>query len=157
MSEWALPDAVFAYLRARLPQTAATIVELGSGEGTIRLRELGRVVSIEHDEAFLRHGPGIEMIHAPIVDGWYDSTCIRGRIPAKYDCLVVDGPTGAIGRAGLLRHLELFGDAPILVDDVHRGPERDLALSLAKRRTDGAMSVHVLASGRAFATIGFAL
>ncbi len=156
MSDWSLPDEVFTYLRAHLPQMGVTIVELGSGDGTVRLRELGRVISIEHDEAFLRPGPGIEFIYAPIVDGWYETAVIRGKLPAKYSCLVVDGPTGTIGRAGLLKHLDLFGDAPILVDDVHRAPERDLALALAKQRACG-MSVHLLPNGRAFATIGFAL
>jgi len=154
-SDWMLPEEAFAFLRARLlPVMNPTVVELGSGEGTLRLRQMAHVVSIEHDEAYLRAGPGAHFIHAPIERGWYSSAAIRGKLPDRYDCLVVDGPPGVIGRAGLLEHLDLFLPVPLLVDDVHRSAERELAIALARRRGTG-LSVHYLASGRAFATIGW--
>ena len=156
MSDWSLPDEVFAYLRAHLPPIGVTIVELGSGDGTNRLRELGRVISIEHDETYLRHHPGAEFIHAPIVNGWYDPARIFAKLPAKYDCLIVDGPPGTIGRTGLLDHPALFVGKPVLVDDVHRSTEYGLARAIAESRCEG-MSIHMLKGGRAFATIGFAL
>lgn len=156
MSDWSLPDEVFEYLRAHLPPMFVHIVELGSGDGTLRLREFGPVTSIEHDETFIRHHPGADFIHAPIKDGWYDPDAIRGRLPVKYDCLIVDGPPGAIGRMGLLKHLDLFQRVPIIVDDVHRPAERELALGLAHARDEG-LSIHCLKGGRGFATIGWPL
>jgi hypothetical protein len=152
---WMLPAEAFAFLRHRLPKPRATIVELGSGEGTNVLRQMGYVASIEHDPQWLRPAETSgHVIHAPIVGGWYDPGAIRGRLPPAYDCLIVDGPLGAIGRSGLLKHLDLFLEVPLLVDDVHRVVERDLALELARRRRQ-TMSAHCLRDGRAFATIGW--
>lgn len=150
-----LPAEAFSFLRHHLPPTA-TIVELGSGEGTLLLREMGQVCSIEHDETWIREYPGANYIHAPIVEGWYDPAAIRGKLPSKYDCLIVDGPPGGIGRAGLLEHLDLFAEVPLLIDDVHRSVERELAIALARKRKT-TLSVHYLTSGRAFATIGWTL
>lgn len=156
MSDWMLPAEVFSFLRAHLPPCYVTIVELGSGEGTLLLRDLGRVVSIEHDETFLRHQPGAEFIHAPIKGGWYDPEAIRGELPDKYDCLIVDGPPGDIGRCGLLNHMDLFQKVPILIDDIQRRPEAELALLLGQKRGQG-VSFHHLTSGRGFATVGWPL
>jgi hypothetical protein len=158
-ADWMLPSEAFAFLEHRLPKPRATIVELGSGEGTEVLRRMGYVVSIEHDERWLRPAEQRgHVIHAPIVDGWYDPAAIAERLPPEFDCLVVDGPTGDIGRMGLLKHLGLFNlatrDVPLLVDDVHRPAERELALELARSR-GRPLSVHMLPSARAFATIGW--
>lgn len=155
-ADWRLPPEAFEFLRHHLAQPA-TIVELGSGDGTHLLRELGQVCSIEHDEAWLRTGPFTSFIHAPIVDGWYDPAAIRGKLPDKYDCLIVDGPPGSIGRGGLLANLDLFRqDVPLLLDDVHRELERSMAMAIAQARKT-ALSLHLLPSGRAFATIGWPL
>ncbi len=155
-AHWMLPQEAFAFLRHRLPKPRATIVELGSGEGTLHLRQMGYVVSIEHDEQWLRPAdPTGHVIHAPIVTNWYDPEAIRGRLPPAYDCLIVDGPLGAIGRSGLLKNLDLFlPDVPLLVDDVHRVVEHDLACALARLRKQP-LSFHFLTDGRAFATIGW--
>lgn len=155
---WMLPPEAFDFLAARLPPFGAGIVELGSGEGTARLRQFGTVCSIEHDEQWLRPAApgGHKYIHAPIADGWYDPKAIRGRLPESYACLVVDGPPGAIGRLGMLKHLDLFLPVPLLVDDVNRPAEMELARCLAIAQAKP-LSVHYLTSGRAFATIGWSL
>lgn len=155
MSDWMMPPEAFAFLRRRLPRPRASIVELGSGDGTLQLRQMGDVVSIEHDPVWVRpDAPGGRYIHAPIKDGWYDPEAIRGRLPQWYDVLVIDGPPGAIGRLGLLKHLDLFRPVPLLVDDAHRPAEMELARCLAVSRKEH-LSIHCLASGRAFATIGW--
>jgi hypothetical protein len=156
MSDWMLPPEAFAFLRNHLPPTMVNIVELGSGDGTVHLREFGTVYSIEHDEKWLRTGPGMNYIHAPIVNGWYDPEAIRGKLPAQYDCIIVDGPPGDVGRGGMLEHLDLFRPVPLLVDDVQRLLEVQLAAELARSRNES-MSIHHLTSGRAFATIGWDL
>ena len=150
---WALPLEVFAFLRRRL-RRPATVIEFGSGEGTANLVEsYGSVYTVEHDPAWLGKVHGATYIHAPIVDGWYDRAALDA-LPLNPDCIVIDGPPGAIGRAGILRHLDLLGYAPLIVDDVHRRPEFELALALASARKDG-ISLHHLKSGRAFAAIGW--
>lgn len=150
---WALPPEAFWFLGSRLGDRAV-VLELGSGEGTERLVRMARkVYSVEHDEAWLGKY-GSTYIHAPIVDGWYDRAALEGKLPEHPDCVIVDGPPGAIGRQGMLRHLDLFGSAPLLVDDVHRPSEMELAKCLAGKRGQ-ALSVHCLTDGRAFATIGW--
>ncbi len=152
MDAWALPSEVHAFLRARLPSTAA-VVELGSGTGTAELvRCFGRVHTVEHDPAWLNKVEGAHYIHAPIVGDWYDPAALR--LPNRYDCLIVDGPPGSIGRGGLVWNLDRFLDVPTVVDDVHRRVEFELAVTLAKRR-DKHLSIHYLKCGRAFATLGW--
>lgn len=155
MSAWSLPPDAFEFLGSRL-SPESTIVELGSGEGTQRLVDsFARVFSVEHDEKFVgKHGS--HYIHAPIVDGWYDRGVVAAALPARFDCVVIDGPPGNIGRQGVLAHLDLFGPVPMLVDDVHRAPERETILAIARARQQR-FSIHCLPDGRAFATIGWPL
>jgi hypothetical protein len=100
-----------------------TILELGSGEGTGVLARSYTMYSIEHDPNFM-HLYESHYIYAPIRDGWYCRIMIEGKLPARYDALIIDGPPGTIGRAGLLNHLDLFNLAvPIFVDDINREEE----------------------------------
>jgi hypothetical protein len=155
VSAWSLPPDAFEFLRSRL-SPEATVVELGSGEGTRRLVDsYARVFSVEHDEKFVGKY-GSTYIHAPIVDGWYDRTAIAYALPSRFDCVIVDGPPGNIGRQGVLRHLDLFGPVPMLVDDVHRPAEREVILAIAQARQQR-FSIHCLPDGRGFATIGWPL
>jgi len=154
VSAWALPWAVHLFLRRRLSRDAV-ILELGSGEGTALLVEMFReVYTVEHDEQWLGKVDDAIYIHAPIVDGWYSRSALEAGLPKSCDCIIVDGPPGAIGRWGLTKHLDLFGRVPLVVDDVHRGPELELALHLA-REWDSDISLHRLRDGRAFATSGW--
>ncbi len=150
---WQLPDEAFRYLR-RLPM-GATVLELGSGDGTARLIEMGfKVYSVEHDPEWVGRVPGALYIHAPIVDGWYDAEIIKRSMPSRYECLIVDGPPGSIGRQGMLKHMDLFWRrSPVLVDDVHRQAERVLLLHLVKE-WGVPFSVHHIRD-RAFATFGW--
>lgn len=158
--DWTMPREVFSFLRRRLPPMAA-VLELGSGTGTAILVEMfGRVHTVEHDPEFVGKVAGAHYIHAPIHEcpplshGWYDAEVLRAELPYRYDCLIVDGPPGALGRAGILKHLSLFAPVPVVVDDVHRRPDFEVAAGIAQAR-DEHLSVHHLTSGRAFATIGW--
>lgn len=153
--DWSLPPEVFAFLRKRLLPSAA-VVELGSGEGTRELvRCFGRVHTVEHDPEWLGKVEGARYIHAPIVNGWYDIDALGKGLPLRYDCLIVDGPPGSIGRGGLARFLSVFNQVPVVLDDVHRKAEYELAVRVAKQRGEN-LSIHYLKSGRAFATVGWA-
>lgn len=161
LSAWSLPPEAFGFLRHRLEAfewTGSYVVELGSGEGSALLAEIcrGKLISIEHDPAFVESYSGGKLYHAPIVNGWYDPEVVSIALAGLgVAALIVDGPPGAIGRAGLLDNLNLFpAGVPMLIDDIQRPAERDLALEIAKRRNE-TLTVHFLRSGRAFATIGF--
>ncbi len=153
-----LPREAVAYLKRYARGRTGYIVELGSGHGSERLAAAIApvwLVSVEHDERFIGLVPTTTYIHAPIRDGWYDAEIVARCLPARADiiALVIDGPPGIIGRAGVFAHLDLFGDVPILLDDVHRPAERDLTHEIARRR-DVIPCVHEHGD-RAFATIGF--
>jgi len=135
---------------ARRPQL---VVELGSGVSTIvtayalELAGGGRLVSIEHDQAwaevgrerlalhgFPRGGVEVEVRHAPlvhqVVDGassrWYDPACwsdLQG-----IGLLTVDGPPNDSGAAARYPALPLLADrfaptATVIIDDAARIPE----------------------------------
>ena len=131
---WAISKQLFDWLLEVLPEKS-TILELGSGSGTGQLARHFRMVSVEHNSDFV----GLQdstYIYAPIVNGWYDAAIIGAalsRLSVRYDLLLVDGPPRRIGRAGILRNLGLFDlTKPIVLDDVHRAPEKQLLEDLAK-------------------------
>jgi hypothetical protein len=115
-----------------------TILELGSGETTIKLCEDYTVHSIEHDAKFVGLAEKSNYIHAPIKQyksyRWYDVDEVKKVKNLQYDFILVDGPTGVIGREGFLHNIELFNtDVPILVDDTNRRDEMILANLLTKK------------------------
>lgn len=158
MSDWSLPDAVFAFLEPRI--RGLYVVELGSGKGSSRLASMcAELTSIEHDPDFVTMYPpdaGV-VVHAPIdpATGWYSRAALEIGLPKRIDAVIVDGPPGSIGRGGLLQHLDLFPDVPFLFDDTHRAAERELAVSYYKVRGKQSISLHALKDGRGFATVGF--
>ena len=131
----------------------ATILEMGSGDGTAALIQHGfEVVSIEHDEDWVDLHPGT-CIHAPIVptpaataaaeSGWYSIDSEDARLPVEIDLLLIDGPPGWIGRSGILDHPFLFERSKhILVDDTDRSAERGLAESIAALTNGSIEHVH---------------
>lgn len=101
------------------------MLEFGSGPGTLIFSEKFKVYSIEHDEKWVGHSDKSNYIHAPIINGWYDVEVIKERVlDLKYDFVLVDGPTGIIGRKGLLKNINLFNTlVPWIFDDVNRKEE----------------------------------
>ncbi len=136
-SHWMLSHGAFEAVRV-LANPGSVIIEIGSGEGTKRLIRLGKIYSIEHDENWILGYPGVEYIHAPLVDieplpgfnhkEWYDPEVLQNNIPKKCDIVIVDGPLGSIGRSGLLRHLSLFPKGVTwIIDDTNREDEALIA------------------------------
>lgn len=151
--DWAISQQLFDWLSDALPEKA-TILELGSGPGTQQLARRFRMVSVEHDPDFVGLYDST-YIYAPIVNGWYDASIIDealSQLALQYDLLLVDGPPKRIGRAGILQNLGLFSlTKPIVLDDVHRDPERQLLDDLARHTgrqhkifSDGVKSFGVL-------------
>lgn len=155
MSDWKLPTEALEWLRFRIG--TYHVVELGSGEGSPVLSALcEKLVSVEHDSAWALSCE-TPVIFAPIVDGWYCRKTLAEQLPKRIDALIVDGPPGAIGRYPLLQNLDLFPESvPMLIDDVHRPAERELALAISQKRKCN-LSIHATKSGRGFATLGWSL
>lgn len=124
---WSIDPLVYEELRAMCP--CGTVVELGSGRSTSLLAEHYELWSVEHDKRFLREGP-YNQVYAPLKDGWYDPLYLKGKLPARCDVLLVDGPP-VKGRSLLLKHLTWL---PIprfaIIDDTNREEERKLAQEL---------------------------
>ena len=52
----------------------------------------------------------------------------------KYNCILVDGPPGCIGRDGFLHNLDNFNtNCLIIIDDVNRDEENKLLYKVSKR------------------------
>lgn len=109
----------------------ASILELGSGEGTIRLTELfNKVTTIENDKKWLNKS-NARYIYAPLeaytdkyfreATHWYSTSALKDQLLLDYDLIIVDGPKGSYGRGGFFTYFNLFKhNVPILFDDVHR-------------------------------------
>jgi hypothetical protein len=130
-------NEIHEWIEENLPK-GSTILELGSGKGTIRMVENYTVYSIEHSKKWMgRYGSNY--IYAPIKDGWYDIEAIKKGIPEHYDLLLIDGPPRKIdgvkiGRRPFGDHMDLFNtDIPIIVDDSDRGREMKLIKDMIEK------------------------
>ena len=137
---WMLPPPVFSWIEENIP-FGSTIVEFGCGEASKRLSENYNLFSIEHNPEWLGFSSGT-YIYAPIKlsdefsgeIGWYDINLIKEKIPTKIDLMIIDGPNGAIGRSGILAHIEFFSwTFPVVIDDLHREKEYTFSQKLSKK------------------------
>ncbi len=133
---------------------AGILLELGSGAGTDIFSQYYEVHSVEHNELWLNRYNS-HYIHAPIVDGWYDTEVLKAELPESYDVMLIDGPTSAIGRYRFLDYADgLFNlDIPLFIDDVNRKPEMELLEKLSKRLGREFTVVAVPKYGREFGFI----
>ena len=134
---WAISKELFNWILENLPG-GKTILELGSGSGTVELTHHYNVYSIEHDGKWVGRAEKSTYIYAPIVKyagySWYDVEIVREQLPKEYDLILVDGPPGTIGREGFLNNIELFKtDVPIIIDDSNRPAEARIRDALAER------------------------
>jgi hypothetical protein len=57
---------------------------------------------------------------------------LKHRLPKDYDCILIDGPLGMIGRYGFYNNIHLFRkDIPYIFDDVNRSVEYTLLCDVA--------------------------
>ena len=131
---WMLPEEVFDWINNNIT-TGSCILEFGSGNGSKILSKKYDLISIEHDERWMNMSTG-RYIHAEITEnhysskfsqkGWYDFEKITD-LPSTVELIIIDGPPGEIGRAGILDVLEDLPFAKwILVDDTDRTDEKAL-------------------------------
>ena len=65
LGSWSITKELFDWIRDTLPD-GKTILELGSGPGTVKLLEYYKVYSIEHSKRWLGLAKGGNYIYAPI-------------------------------------------------------------------------------------------
>jgi hypothetical protein len=120
----------------------AVILEFGSGNGSTILSETYDLHSVEHDIEWVGHSPKAKYIHTPIIDiepifpfkddSWYDGEVIISSIPKTIDLILVDGPTGKIGRSGIISIIEQLPNTAIwIIDDTLRREDSELSRQIA--------------------------
>lgn len=135
---YVISEELFDYIRSTL-EPDCTILELGSGEGTEKLAKYYTMISIEHDKQWLNKYP-THYIYAPIKKyetyAWYDCDVLTNELNNcchDYDLILIDGPTGVIGRYGFFHNMLLFNtDVVLIFDDVNRKAEKKLLEDVAK-------------------------
>jgi hypothetical protein len=130
---WAICEGLFNWIRKNIPE-GSTILEFGSGRGTIELTKYYTVYSVEQHSNWVGLADKSNYIYAPIKNGWYDTDILFSKLPENYDLILVDGPRGTGNRSGLGSQWQNFNiDVPIIMDDTNRVNERNFALDSSRK------------------------
>lgn len=123
----------FDAIVSRLPPNPVG-VEIGAGLiSTTNFSKICKLYSIEDSEEWINIIPGVNYIHAPLVNGWYDINKIVPSLPERYDFIFIDGPCGG-SRELILDYFDRFNwDCLIAIHDTYREKERKLAKEIARR------------------------
>ena len=136
---WTISKVVYDYILDHTTE-GDIVIELGAGWSTRMFSDYLLVYSVEHNLQFIKENMEtmsggkypVKCIYSPIINGWYDPKILQKQLPKQSTVVLVDGPPWYIGRAGLLKHLDLFQNTKyIIVDDVHRKTDRDLMIKIA--------------------------
>ena len=135
-SDWMMPIEIHSWLSENIKK-GSSILEFGSGHGSIELTKRYDLISIEHDKQWIGLSDS-RYIHAEIMEnpisiknnqqGWYDISRVLEVIQTNtISAYIIDGPPGDIGRHGFLSITDsLSKDAIFIIDDIHRDAEFDL-------------------------------
>lgn len=131
LNNWAISEEMYAWITKEIPE-GKTILEFGSGTGTIELTKHYKVFSVEQNSKWVGLAPDSNYIYAPLKRGWYDADIVFSEIPKDYDLIIIDGPMGQDFRSGIDEHWsKLNTNVPLLFDDTHRTKDRDHAIHVA--------------------------
>jgi predicted O-methyltransferase YrrM len=157
----ASPDLLLTMTEIIRTQKPRLVVELGSGVSTLVIAKAGakKLISIDNSDEFAaktrsllkEHGVrGVEVRVAPLtphVSGvdWYDTSKLGDL--KSIDLLFIDGPPGSNSpdaRKPALPELldRLSPKAVIILDDVNRPAERELAEAFAKALPNHVLTIH---------------
>lgn len=140
-NRWEICKGVHEAIR-QLISDHSVILEFGSGKGSMILSETYDLHSVEHNIEWVGYAPKAKYIHAPIIniepifpfkhDSWYDGEAIISSIPKSIDLILVDGPTGKIGRSGIISIIEQLPNTAIwIIDDTLRKEDSELSRQIA--------------------------
>jgi hypothetical protein len=143
---WAIERSCYDFILSMLPK-GSTILEFGSGFGTDYLSRDYNMISVENNTDWLSKFKS-NYIYAPVIEynatntapegfedqkAWYDRRFLETKLNVKYDLILIDGPEGKYGRAGILQNLDLLNtNVPIIIDDIQRKAEFDLMVKLSE-------------------------
>ena len=143
---WAISEDLFNTIKENLKNNS-TLLEFGSGTGTIELTKYYKMISIEHDKKWLNKAES-KYIYAQLENieinpkfpnhrQWYNYEIIKNELKdIIIDGILIDGPPGKIGRSGILKFIEenkkRLLQIPIFVDDCQRNDEKKLAIEIAE-------------------------
>jgi hypothetical protein len=114
----------------------STILELGSGYGTIDLAKRYKMISVENDPEWMNLTDKSKYIYAPLKGEWYDRSVLEKSLPGlTYDVILVDGPwIGEGNRTGFVENLDLFNtDVTMIFDDTHRADELAMCKAVSEK------------------------
>ena len=164
----ASPDLLLAMTDIIRTHKPRLVVELGSGVSTLVIAKAGakKLISIDNSDEFAaktrtllkEHGVrGVEVRVAPLIPhasgvDWYDTSKL-GNIKG-IDLLFIDGPPGSNSRdarkPALQELLERMSPRDVIImDDVNRPAERELAEAFAKALPSHVMTFHQHEKGTA--------
>ena len=110
-------------------------LECGSGLSTILFDRLtSNHKAMEHDQEWLHKmatvSSSVCLSRIDDQTGWY-----RWTPETTFDVILIDGPTGEIGRAGILPHIKRLTHPKtlVIVDDTHRTEESELSSEIGRR------------------------
>lgn len=163
---WMIPIAMIIKIQ-KLLKPGSTILEFGTGNGTTELLKNFNIISVEHDENWTVVKSGKykhAVIYAPLekhsIVGWYDKMWYSERILDKnlewynYDAIIIDGPNGVNGRAGIVDYFpKLRQDVPIFMDDIHVQKYMKIFNRIAGKRKKEIVKVNWYDSVRKFGII----
>jgi len=148
---WAIQESCFNFIR-KILKDGSTILELGSGIGTYHLSKHYKMYSIEnyiewvdkYDSNYIFapikyyndewQAPDLPGENSDRQVGWYNPYFLEGKIPKKYDLILIDGPNGSFGRGGFLKHIDIFNTSvPIIFDDINRNDENLLMIKVSEK------------------------
>lgn len=167
LSEWAVSEEVVDFLENNLKENC-TIIEFGSGSGSIEIEKNFNLWSIEHNNLFLYKNT-LQNVYAPIKKykkinptlktdikeyKWYNEETVENVMnKINYECILVDGPPGCIGREGFLHNLNKFNtNCLIIIDDVNRTEENKLLYDVSKKLSCK-YTVYHCSDGKSFGVI----
>ena len=138
LGNWAIGEGAFEWIYNNIKH-GSTILELGSGTGTIELCKYYNVYSVEQEARWLNLAHD-QYIFAPLKSydnmaphssGWYNDSMFE-KLPTNYDFLLIDGPVGNNRANFMLFHEKFNFDIPVLLDDTQRGEVVKMANDLSK-------------------------
>lgn len=137
--DYAIAPALWQTL-APLLRPGLKTLETGSGLSTWLMAAWGcNHTALEHDPAWYQRvaGPlcGEACVHLRAITPQTTSPWYAWQPPGPFDLILIDGPTGDIGRGGILQHLPelITPHTVIVVDDTHRPSDRTLCDRIVER------------------------